>query len=324
LVAQVRVTEHPTVSVVVCAYTQRRWDDLAAAIDSARAQPEAAEVILIIDYEDELLGRAEQRWGSSGVVVAPNRQHKGLSGARNTGLELASSDLVAFLDDDAVAAEDWLGLLVDCFVNENVVGAGGSAIPNWPTGRPSPMLPPELLWVVGCTYRGQPRELSEVRNVIGCSMVFRRTPLLTIGGFNVNTGRVGQIPLGGEETEACIKLRQAFPDSRVMFEPRSVVHHRVTADRTTWRYLRRRSFFEGVSKAALSRDLGHQDALSSERSYAGRILPSGAWRELSHGRPGGAFAIALSLASAGFGYLYGIIRSRQDNSLVSTEHRTAT
>lgn len=311
------MTEHQITSVVVCAYTLRRWDDLAEAIDSVRAQPEASEVILVIDHENELLGRAEEKWGATDVIIVPNRHRQGLSGARNTGLELASGELVAFLDDDAVAAADWLRLLVDCFVDDNVVGAGGSAVPNWPSGIPVPTLPPELLWVVGCTYRGQPRELTEVRNVLGCSMVFRRIPLLTIGGFNVKTGRVGQIPLGGEETEACIKLRQAFPASRVMFEPRSVVRHRVTADRTTWRYLRRRSFFEGISKAALSRDLGHQDALSSERSYVGRILPGGVWRELSHGHPLGALAIALSLASAGLGYCYGISRSRPRISRVA-------
>lgn len=318
------MNEHPTVSVVICAYTQRRWDDLAAAIDSALNQPETAEVILVVDYERELLDRAKRRWSKAGVVIASNRYRQGLSGARNTGLETASSDLVAFLDDDAVAADDWLRSLVKCFAYENVVGAGGSAVPNWHSGRPSPMLPPELLWVVGCTYRGQPNKLSEVRNVIGCSMVFRRAALLTIGGFNVNTGRVGQIPLGGEETEACIKLRHTFPDSRVMFEPRSVVLHRVTPDRTTWRYLRRRSFFEGVSKAALSRNLGHQNALSSERSYVGRILPRGVWRELSHGRFAGAFAIVLSLASAGLGYLYGMGSSSRDDSLVPAGHKAAT
>ncbi|HWH25746.1 MAG TPA: glycosyltransferase family 2 protein [Pseudolysinimonas sp.] len=295
-----------SVSVVVCAYTQRRWSELALAIDSARAQPEVSEVIVVIDHESELLRRVEERWSETGVRVMPNRHKQGLSGARNTGLEAAWGNLVAFLDDDAVAADGWIHKLVDCFVSDDIVAAGGSAVPVWPSGRPPSTLPLELRWVVGCTYRGQPIERSEVRNVIGCSMIFRRAVLLMIGGFNVNTGRVGQVPLGGEETEVCIKLRRLYPNSRVIFEPRSVVYHRVTPDRVTWRYLRRRSFFEGVSKAALARDLGPENALSSERSYARRILPSGVWREFSHGRLAAAFAIILSLASAGFGFLYGI------------------
>jgi hypothetical protein len=101
------------------------------------------------------------------------------------------------------------------------------------------------------------------------------------------------------------------------------VHHRVTPDRLTWRYLRRRSFFEGVSKAALSKRLGPHDALSSERGYAGRILPSGVWRELSNGRPAAAFAIVLSLASAGFGYLYGVVHTCAGGRFASVKERSA-
>ncbi|WP_349903871.1 glycosyltransferase family 2 protein [Parafrigoribacterium humi] len=318
------MTEHPSVSVVICAFTLRRWDDLVAAVTSARAQPDATEVLVVIDHEEELLARARKQWETTEVTVVSNRYRQGLSGGRNTGLELATSELAAFLDDDAVAADDWLRLLIECFDDDDVVGAGGAAVPVWPTGKPSATLPPELLWVVGCTYRGQPTERAEVRNVVGCSMLFRREPLLAIGGFNVATGRIGQIPLGGEETEACIKLRQLDPRNKVIFEPRSIVHHRVTPDRTTWRYLRRRCFFEGVSKSALSRDLGRQDALSSERSYAVRILPEAMFRELFHGRFASAYAVVLSLAAAGFGYLYGITRSRSHASVVSESEAART
>ncbi|WP_349899068.1 glycosyltransferase family 2 protein [Parafrigoribacterium soli] len=316
--------DHPSVSVVICAYTLRRWDDLVAAVTSASAQAEATEVIVVIDHQPELLDRAREKWASSDVTVIQNGHQQGLSGGRNTGLEAASGELVAFLDDDAAAADDWLRLLVDCFESDNVVGAGGAAIPVWPAGKPSRTLPPELLWVVGCTYEGQPKHRTEVRNVIGCSMLFNRKLLLEIGGFNVNTGRIGQIPLGGEETEACIKLRQLDPRNTVIFEPRSIVHHRVTPDRTTWRYLRRRCFFEGVSKAALSRDLGRQDALSSERSYTVRVLPRAVVRELVHLRWASAFAIVLSLAAAACGYVYGITRVSTAASIVSTGDAAAS
>ena len=147
-------------------------------------------------------------------------------------------------------------------------------------------------------------------------MAFRREPLIGIGGFNLETGRVGSIPLGAEETEVCIRLRQQDPTRRVVFEPKSVVLHTVTPERMTWRYLRRRSFFEGVSKSALSRDLGSGDALSSERSYALGVLPAGAWRELASGRPLGSLAIVLSLAAASVGYAYGSLRGAPKRSTI--------
>lgn len=296
----------PTVSVIVCAFTLKRWDDLRLCVDSALAQPETTELILVIDHEDLLLARARARWPAIRVIA--NRHPQGLSGARNSALEIATGEVVAFLDDDATADTDWLRHLLSAFDDPAVIATGGTAVPRWPAGRPSVTLPPELLWVVGCSYIGQPTETAEVRNVVGCSMAFRLEPLLKIGGFNLETGRVGSIPLGNEETEVCIRLRQQDATRRIVFEPKSIVRHTVTPERMTWRYLRRRSFFEGVSKSALSRDLGASDALSSERSYAAAVLPAGAFRELRFGRPLGAVAIALSLASAGVGFGYGTIR----------------
>ena len=300
------MTTVPTVSVVICAFTLRRWDDLRLSVASALAQPETTEVILVIDHEELLLARARSYWPA--VRVLANRHAQGLSGARNTALELATSEIVAFLDDDASANADWLRHLISAFQDSAVVASGGKALPRWPTGCASVTLPPELLWVVGCSYIGQPTETAEVRNVVGCSMAFRLAPLLAIGGFNLETGRVGSIPLGNEETEVCIRLRQQDSARRIIFEPRSLVAHTVTLERMTWRYLRRRSFFEGVSKSALSRDLGAADALSSERSYALGILPAGALREVRIGRPLGAVAIALSFASACAGFVYGTLR----------------
>lgn len=289
--------------MVICAYTQRRWDDITAAVASALAQPDTLEVILVIDHEDDLLARARAAFPAA--VVLANDHRRGLSGARNTGLARAAGEFVAFLDDDAAADDRWLRLLLTGFEDDHVVAVGGSAHPLWPSGVSPALLPPELLWVVGCTYRGQPTRRADVRNVIGCSMAFRRRPLEDIGGFNPDTGRVGQIPLGAEETEVCIRLRHADARARIVFEPLSRVSHRVTPDRTTWRYLRRRCFFEGVSKAALSRSLGSGDALSSERSYTARVLPLGLLREMRHGRPAGALAIVLSVAAAATGFAYG-------------------
>ena len=296
----------PTVSIVICAYTMRRWCDMIAAIASAVRQPEGTEVIVIVDHEDELLAKTRKAW--NGLAVEPNRYTRGLSGARNTGLEIATGDIVAFLDDDAVAADDWLGRMLEAYDAPEVVGVGGSAAPVWPHGRQPPTLPPELLWVVGCSYEGLPTRRADVRNAMGCSMSMRRDALIAIGGFNVDAGRVGTHPVGDEETEVCIRLRLADPASRIVYEPRSCVRHRVTADRTTWRYLRARSFYEGVSKAALSRAVGSAYALSSERSYTMRVLPRALLRELRTGHPSSAWAIVVSLASAALGYLYGGLR----------------
>nr|BFF13601.1 hypothetical protein GCM10025699_49040 [Microbacterium flavescens] len=128
-----------TTTVVVCAYTEDRWDDLVASVESVRGLPEAPEALLVIDHNDALLARSRDRW--SDVIVVPNEFRQGLSGARNTGVKLASGDVVAFLDDDATAEPDWLTHLLAPFADPAVAGVGGHATPVWPEGA-TPSTPP--------------------------------------------------------------------------------------------------------------------------------------------------------------------------------------
>lgn len=290
------------VSVIICAYTERRWTQLVAAIDSAASQPDAAEVVVVIDHAPTLLARARDAWPEH--VVLANAETRGLSGARNTGVRAATAPLVAFLDDDAEADTGWLAALLAPFEAADVVGVGGRAEPVWPASAPA-FLPRELGWIVGCTFTGQPTELAEVRNVMGCSMLFRRDAVLSVGGFSTDTGRVGRVPLGGEETDLCIRLRSADRRARILFEPRSLVRHHVSDDRATWTYLRRRSFYEGVSKAVLARRLTADEALATERDYVRRVLPLAVARGLLAGRPAEASGIVLAFVATVAGYTWG-------------------
>jgi len=303
------VTDGPvTVTVVVCAYTEDRWDDLVASVESVRRLPETTEVVLVIDHSDALLARSRARW--SDVVVVPNRFRQGLSGARNTGVAAAHGEVVAFLDDDAAADPRWLEHLLAPFAQPEVVGVGGHATPRWPDGARA-FYPPEALWVVGCSHRGLPTTTADVRNVIGCSMAFRRASVVAVGGFNLDTGRVGTVPLGCEETELCIRIRQADPSARIVLEPRADVSHHVTPQRVTWAYARRRGWSEGLSKAALSRQVGAGDALSSESDYLRRVVPAALVRELGQTGRGGAGRAGVLLTvvvATVLGYAAGTLR----------------
>lgn len=295
-----------SVAVVICAYTQQRWGDLQDSVESAKRQPEAPEVVVVIDHEPELFARAKARWPELRVVE--NSEDRGLSGARNTGVALTEADVVAFLDDDATADEDWLGHMLAALDDPDVVGVGGRATPSWPDATGAGPYTDELLWIVGCSYRGLPEVAGDVRNVIGSSMAFRREAILLAGGFRSGIGRVGNQPLGCEETEMCIRIAQARPGARIRHEPRSNVSHRVSPDRVTMRYLRRRSYYEGISKAVLSRRVGTGDSLSSEQTYLTKVLPGALARELrAVGRGGGrrAAAIVLSVVSTVTGYAVG-------------------
>jgi GT2 family glycosyltransferase len=288
-----KLTETLSVSVIICAYTEQRWDDLVKALASVRQQTKPPEeIIVVIDHCPALLRRAAQEL--AGVQVVPNRNQQGLSGARNTGLQVASGEVVAFLDDDAAAATDWIARLLAGYADPRVAGVGGRARPNWREGRPA-WFPTEFDWVVGCSYRGLPTTRGPVRNFIGANMSFRRDLLRALDGFHTALGRVGSRPLGCEETELCIRMQRRHPDCLLLYEPAAQVWHSVPAARGRWSYFRSRCYAEGLSKAAVSRLAGANQALSSERSYLSHTITRGITRCLVHVLRGRMWGIVMAL-----------------------------
>jgi GT2 family glycosyltransferase len=306
------MTNDTTVAVVICAYTEDRWDDLLAAHRSMTSQTAPAdEVVIVIDHNPALLTRLRQELPQARIV--PNRGGRGLSGARNTGIEETSAEVVLFLDDDAAAESDWVAIMAAPFRDVSVVGVGGWAEPNWAApGRPR-WFPEPFLWVVGCSYEGLPTTQADIRNPIGSAMGFRRTALELVGGFSGSVGRVGTHPVGCEETELAIRVRQAAPQTRVVMEPAAIVHHRVSEPRLHVRYFLQRCYWEGVSKAVVAKAVGSGDALESEKTYTTRVLPKAFGRglaEVLRGRPAGVLqsaAIAAGLVTTVLGYVRGRI-----------------
>lgn len=301
-----------TISVIICAHTLDRYTELTQAVDATRAQTRPPlEIIVVIDHNPELYQRVSQLWpGSPPVQVIENKYERGLSGARNSAIEIVRGDILAFLDDDATPRPDWLEQLAQGYQSEVVAGVGGQILPNWATGQPR-WFPDEFNWVVGCTYRGMPTQTAPVRNLIGANMSFRRDVFDAVGVFTNGIGRVGALPVGCEETELCIRYQQQQRTHQFLYNPDAVVHHLVPGKRANWQYFWSRCFHEGRSKALVAQMVGAGDGLSSERSYTVRTLPLGVLRGLAsvfrgdlHG-VARAFAIVSGLAVTTFGYLNG-------------------
>ncbi|MFD5702127.1 glycosyltransferase family 2 protein [Streptomyces lasiicapitis] len=312
-----------SISVVVCVYTEDRWEDILAAVASVRAQSHAAhETLLVVDHNTPLLDRlAEEYKQTPGVRVLANAGPRGLSAGRNTGIAESGGEIIAFLDDDAVAERDWLRRFAEGYEDPLVFAVGGRTLPAWASGRRPAWFPEEFDWVVGCMYLGHPTGRVRVRNVLGGNASFRRTAFEIAGGFANGIGRDGdKLPLGGEETELCIRLTRARPDAVLLIDDRAIIHHRVPTARERFGYFRTRAYAEGVSKALVSRSVGAQKGLESERRYTTRVLPAGVGRGLRDAllaRPGGAGragAIVAGVAAAAGGYVVGSVRARRSGA----------
>jgi glycosyltransferase involved in cell wall biosynthesis len=271
----------PSASVVVCVYTEERWSKIVRAVGSlTRQRPQATQIVLVVDHNDELAGRLQAEL--PGVIVVTNKYERGLSGGRNTGIDVATGEVIAFLDDDAYAEPEWLYWLLEPYREEDVMGVGGSVLPDWPGARAPSWLPAEFYWIIGCSWAGLPQARAEVRNPIGANMSFRRSAFQRAGSFKTGIGRDSGFvePLGCEETEFGIRLRQLMATARLVHEPRAVVRHEIDGSRLSWDYFRARCMAEGRSKARVARLVGITAGLKVEWAYLGRTLVPGAMHEL--------------------------------------------
>lgn len=304
----------PDISVVICTYTVTRWDNLVSAIQSLQRQTAAPrEIVVAVDHNPRLFERARTELPS--VVAVENEGPQGASGCRNSGVAASRGSIVAFMDDDVEATPDWLSHLAVCYEDPRILGVGGAIEPKWLTREPR-WFPLEFNWVVGCTYRGMPRQASPIRNLISANMSVRREIFTALGGFRQDFCKVGRRSRP-EETELCIRALQRWPECAWLYKPEAKVLHSVPLERTTWRYFSLRCYNEGLGKAALVRLVGKSHALQAERSYSTRTLPRGVLQGLAdaclHGDLSGlgrAGAILAGFAMTTTGYALGRLSTR--------------
>ncbi|PHQ39382.1 glycosyl transferase family A [Halorubrum persicum] len=239
------------VSVVVCAYSMERYDDVCEAVESVLAQThEDIEIILIIDGNEALFERLQSEFGNQeAVTLRCNEENKGLSYSRTQGVEQANGSVIAFLDDDAIAEPNWIEELVRGYEETDAIAVGGLMVPEWVAGRPD-FLPEEFYWLIGANYEPRLEAWAEVRNTLGSNMSFRREVFEEVGGFDEQVGLKGDNQIQAEETELAMRMYDVLGKG-MLYNPNAVVAHKVFDYRTEPRWLLRRAFWQGYSKRAI-------------------------------------------------------------------------
>ena len=303
-----------TVSVVICAYTEDRWSLLLQSVASVQEQRRPpVEIIVCVDHNRALLDRCRAQWADDAgppsvpMTVIANKYGGRLGSARNSATEVASGDIVAFLDDDAWADPDWLEQLVSPYATETVIAVGGAPIPAFEASRPD-WFPPEFDWVFGCAYAGLPEVQAPVGRLIGANMSARRTALTEIGGFHSDNH---------DDMDMCHRLKHDRPEDQIVYEPAARVHHFVPAVRTTWSYFWRRCFFVNKGKVEAFQQMEGAANRSADLGFVAHALSRGVSRGLRdtvHGDPWGAARAASILAGvalAGSGTVAGVWQGRR-------------
>lgn len=301
------------VSVVICTYAEEMYEHFEDCLASVQSQtyPDV-EIVVVVDGTRSLYERIVEDYGdASGLTLHCNEENVGLLESRNKGAEIATGEVVAFIDDDAVADERWIGELVAGYEEQDALAVGGQMTPAWVAGKPS-FLPEEFYWLVGVTHRGFADGPGYVRNTFGSNISFRRDVFLDLGGFDTAIGgRKGEKNLQGGETELCARLRDQYDES-VWYTPDAEVAHKVFEYRTDPIWLLKRAFWQGYSKRAMETFV--PDAADEESAFLSALLVQYLPAHLKRAVTGPSVAEAVKAMSlliltgmVGLGYGYGVM-----------------
>ncbi len=249
-------SKDPLVSVVIPTFSTKRFDMTIDCINSIFNNTyKNYEIILTVDGNEKLKQKMEDKFkGVTKVRIIGEKNDNGPSIVRNRCVEIANGDIIAFIDDDAVAPTNWLSCIVKNFSDyQDVTIVGGKLLPiyNGVSGK----LPEELLWIVGCTYKGHTDNKQIVRNVISANMAVKRDVFgeVSFGSVHDNKRRFFTPIKQLEDTLFCVNVNNKR-NGTILYDPDIIVGHNVSVERLGIRYIIKRSFSEGILKAQLKNE----------------------------------------------------------------------
>ncbi len=260
----------PSVSVVVCVHngqaTIRRCLQALAALN----YPDY-EVIVIDDGSRDGTAKIVEEFSLKPRFRLFRTENRGLSSARNLGIQYAAGEIMAFLDSDAYPDREWLRYFAIEFMRSDYSALGGPNIPSPDTNGVSHCVAASPGWPTHVLVSDRDAE-----HIPGCNMAFRRKVLESIGGFDP------QFRTAGDDVDICWRI--AASGYRIGFCPGALVWH---LPRSTIRAYWNQQKGYGSAEALLEQKWpekyhGPGQIIWAGRIYNGHPYRTGNWR-IYHG-----------------------------------------
>ncbi len=297
-----------SISAIICTHNRDQY--LGAAIDSLLAQTlEDIEVIVVDNASTDTTAEVVQPRLSDPRLRYVYEPTLGLSTARNAGANAAKGDILAYLDDDAVASPQWLAALLEVYEqNSKVAIAGGKVTLLWPPGvlRPPAWLSEDLASGLGAYDLGE--QVRYIKNPSltprGLNYSLRKTFLDSVGGFDVNLGRIGKNLLSNEElhmTQLALKN-----DWHVVYVPDALAAHNVSPARLKPGWFLSRSWWQGISECYREQVSGRAGV--AQLRWGGERLVRGVYKTVKYVNDPAQRFENLTYAYGQLGYLGSVLR----------------
>lgn len=236
------------ISIIVCTYN--RGDSLKMTLQSLSALncPEfmELEIIAVDNNSSDATKETIMKFIENGIcnIRYLFERRQGLSYARNAGLCEAKGEVILFTDDDVIVDPNWLVEIVRTFAKYDADCVGGKILPIWPGERPSWLSRNNENILALLDYGESTLELNiDDPTLFGANIAFSRRILNRVGNFSTSLGRKGNKLYCGEDTDMYLRVFQA--NGKVIYQPKAIVQHIISANRLKKNYFRKWHFDAG-------------------------------------------------------------------------------
>lgn len=263
------------ISVVIP--TRNRARVLPALIESLWRQTFPADQMEIIIVDNQSTDGSQKvvegliPRSTCALTFVPMEVNRGPVHSRNTAAKLAKGELLAFIDSDCKAHEEWLTRSAAAFDDPEVAFVSGAVLDD-PTDAQGFF-----------TFRNGAVPGSENFSYPGCNLVFRKDRFMEFKGFDEGewTGDVGDKPVECADTDLAWRMRKA--GLRNVYVDQAIVYHEVTQQQP-WQWLKGQSRVVMVTMAIRRHPELHEKLCWWVPSFAANISiftrcwPAVAWR----------------------------------------------
>ena len=249
----------PYISIIICTYNREKY--IKGLLNSLKKQeyPKKDYEIVFVNNnsDDETDKRCTEFQDANSDVVFHyfNETKQGLSHARNRGVLEAKGEILAFIDDDALAHANYLQNMSKAFKENDVDAAGGKIYPKYESKRPewmSKFLEP-VMSVIDLGDRN--RIFPKNKFPIGANMIFRKEVFEHTGNFNTELGRTGKKMLGGEEKDLFYRMKTKNMSIHYLHDV--VISHIIPDERLTDDFIEKQAAGIGKSEIIRAKNFSH-------------------------------------------------------------------
>lgn len=227
------INKEPAISVVICTYNRDKFiGESLNCLAKQDLSPGAFEIIVVDNNSTDNTASIVKKFieAHPGLNIRyVSETNKGLSFARNRGIEEAKGPVITYIDDDAEATPGFLQSIVNFMqADQTIAGVGGKVIPKYSESEEPKWMSKYLNGFVGLMdYGPVPKRFDNtMKYPAGCNMTYTKDILLRAGGFN------NQLTFRSDDKYIFYQVTKL--SDKIYYLPQAMLYHNIDNDRLSF------------------------------------------------------------------------------------------